>query len=117
MLCGLADGLDALTAQGVRPRRMLLIGGAAQSRAVQTIAPEIFGLPVTLPNPAEYVALGAAKQAAWSLATQANEGPQPIWANSEPLLLNPSSRRGHESVRAAYKSLLDTVHGEAKPAL
>jgi xylulokinase len=70
MLCGLADGLDALTAQGIRPRRVLLIGGAARSRAVRAIAPEIFGLPVTLPDPAEYVALGAAKQAAWSLAAQ-----------------------------------------------
>jgi xylulokinase len=111
MLCGLADGLDALTAQGVRPRRVLLIGGAAQSRAVQSIAPEIFGLPVTLPEPAEYVALGAAKQAARSLAAQADKGSQPVWASSEPLLLNPTSRSGHERVRAAYKSLLETVHG------
>jgi xylulokinase len=32
------------------------------------LAPAIFGAPVTVPEPAEYVALGAARQAAWALA-------------------------------------------------
>lgn len=113
MLCGLADGLDALTAQGIRPTRVLLIGGAARSQAVQAIASEIFRLPVTLPDPAEYVALGAAKQAAWSLAAQSNKMSQPKWASSESITLDPTSGPGHEAVRAAYRSLLDTVHGPA----
>ena len=111
MLCGLADGLDALTAQGIVPQRVLLIGGAARSRAVRAIAPEIFGLPVTLPDPAEYVALGAAKQAAWSLVAETNGGSQPNWASSEPLILDPTNGPGRDAVRAAYKSLLKTVHG------
>ena len=34
MLCGLADGLDAIRAQGVEAHRILLIGGAAQNEAV-----------------------------------------------------------------------------------
>ena len=38
MLCGLADGLDAVRAQGVTAERILLIGGAAQNPAVQLIA-------------------------------------------------------------------------------
>lgn len=114
MLCGLADGLDALTAQGIRPRRVLLIGGAARSRAVRAIAPEIFGLPVTLPDPAEYVALGAAKQAAWSLAAQTGRMSQPNWASSEPLVLDPTSGPGHDAIRVAYRSLLNTVYGSAK---
>jgi len=111
MLCGLADGLDALTAQGIRPQRVLLIGGAAQSRAVRAIAPEIFGLPVNLPDPAENVALGAAKQAAWSLAAQTDAKSKPRWERPEPLLLDPPSRPAHDGVRAAYRALLDTVHG------
>ena len=114
MLCGLADGLDALTAQGIRPQRVLLIGGAARSQAVQAIAPDIFGLPVSLPDPAEYVALGAAKQAAWSLAAQAHPESQPTWVRSEPVPLDPTGRPGHEAVRAAYRALLDAVHGTAK---
>ncbi len=68
VLCGLADALDALRAAGAPASRALLVGGAARSRAVQAVAPSLLGLPVSLPSPAEYVALGAARQAAWVLA-------------------------------------------------
>jgi xylulokinase len=74
MLCGLADGLDAVLAQGVVARRLLLIGGAAQNEAVSTIAAQVFDVPVEVPEPAEYVALGAAVQAAWALG-----GVKPQW--------------------------------------
>ena len=68
MLCGLADGIDALVSQGLEPGRVLLIGGAARSAAVQQVAPDVFGVPVAVPTPGEYVALGAARQAASALA-------------------------------------------------
>ncbi len=68
MLRGLGAGLDALRGAGVPLDRALLIGGAAQSEAVQRIAPEVFGVPVEVPAPGEYVALGAARQAAAVLA-------------------------------------------------
>ncbi|MBI2703118.1 MAG: xylulose kinase [Mycobacterium sp.] len=68
MLCALADGLAHLTRHGVRVHRILLIGGGAQSRAVREIAPTVFGMPVVVPAPGEYVALGAARQAAWALS-------------------------------------------------
>ena len=68
MLCGLADGLDALLAQGARAERILLTGGAARSEAVRRIAPTIFGRPVLVPPAGEYVAEGAAVQAAWALS-------------------------------------------------
>lgn len=67
MLCGLADAVDAIRGIGIEPRRIVLIGGAARSRAVQAVAAGMFGLPVWVPRPAEYVALGAARQAAWTL--------------------------------------------------
>lgn len=70
MLCGLAAGMQALTAQGVPCRRVLLIGGGAQSPAVGRIAGEVFGTPVVVPEPGEYVAAGAARQAAWALTGQ-----------------------------------------------
>ncbi len=63
MLRGLGAGLDALRDLGIPLERALLIGGGAQSEAVRRIAPEIFGLPVEVPEPGEYVALGAARQA------------------------------------------------------
>jgi xylulokinase len=68
LLCGLADGLDAIRDIGVHTRRVLLIGGGARSEAVRRIAPAIFGLPVVVPEPSEYVADGAARQAAWLLS-------------------------------------------------
>jgi xylulokinase len=68
LLCGLADGLEALEEQGARPTRVLLVGGGAASQAVRRIAPQVLGRPVTVPSPGEYVALGAARQAAWVLA-------------------------------------------------
>ncbi|HEX4443580.1 MAG TPA: xylulokinase [Galbitalea sp.] len=74
MLCGLADGLDAVLAQGVSATRLLLIGGAAQNPAVSAIAAQVFDVPVEVPEPAEYVALGAAVQAAWALT-----GSRPGW--------------------------------------
>lgn len=67
MLRGLGAGLDALRALGIPLDRALLIGGGAQSEAVRRIAPEILGLPVDVPAPDEYVARGAARQAAWAL--------------------------------------------------
>jgi xylulokinase len=68
MLCGLADGLDAIVAAGLTVKRILLIGGGARSAAVRQIAPTVFGVPVEVPEPCEYVADGAARQAAWVLA-------------------------------------------------
>jgi xylulokinase len=83
MLCGLADGLDALRAQGVSVDRVMLIGGAAQSPAVQQIAPQVFGLPIGIPEPGEYVADGAARQAAWTLAAAENpEAVAPAWSTT-----------------------------------
>lgn len=80
MLCGLADGLDALIAQGVSVSGVRLIGGAAQSEAVRRIAPTVFGVPVTVPEPGEYVADGAARQAAWVLA---GSDEAPVWELGE----------------------------------
>ncbi|MFL4474296.1 xylulokinase [Paeniglutamicibacter sp. MACA_103] len=68
LLCSMKDAVAALeNATGVATGRILLIGGGAQSEAVRRIAPEVFGLAVDVPATAEYVALGAARQAAWAL--------------------------------------------------
>ena len=68
LLCGLADGLEALAAQGARIVRVLLVGGGARSEALRRIAPTVLGYPVAVPPPGEYVADGAARQAAWVLS-------------------------------------------------
>ena len=77
MLCALADGLGAVTRLGVSAERILLIGGAAQNAAVQQVARRVFEVPVDIPEPGEYVAAGAARQAAWALT-----GTLPAWSTS-----------------------------------
>lgn len=77
VLCGLADAMDHLIATGVRPRRVLLIGGGARSEAVRVLAPGILGTAVVVPEAAEYVAIGAARQAAWALAPGREPPPWP----------------------------------------
>jgi xylulokinase len=72
VLCSLADAIDYVRACGISPSRVVLIGGAAKSPAIRAVAPGVFGLPVTVPEPAEYVALGAARQAAWALSGTAS---------------------------------------------
>ncbi len=76
LLCGLADAVDALTDQGAEVSRVLLVGGGASSAAVREIAPAVLGRPVHVPPAGEYVARGAARQAAWVLSGSAEP---PVW--------------------------------------
>ncbi|MGH3488163.1 MAG: xylulokinase [Actinopolymorphaceae bacterium] len=110
MLCGLADGLDALRDQGVVVGRILLIGGAARSPAVQAVAPVVFGAPVTVPTPAEYVARGAARQAAWALSGAAAP---PEWgvAGSVAEGTPDVDREAGARIRTAYAEARTALHG------
>lgn len=83
VLCGLAGGLDRIRAHGVAVERILLVGGAAQNESVARIAAQVFGAPVVVPAPGEYVALGAAAQAAWGLLGAAPEWPVEVTARFE----------------------------------
>lgn len=106
MLCGLADGVDALRQQGVEVRRALLVGGAAASRAVQAVAPHVLGVPVVVPSPGEYVALGAARQAAWALC---GSDVAPVWAGAVHTALEPDGEGG-AAVRARYTEMRNVVY-------
>jgi len=96
VVCSLADGLAALQGQGVAARRILLVGGGAQSAAVQEVAPRLLELDVAVPQPGEYVADGAARQAAAALA-----GRFPEWAADAVVL---SAGRDDAGVLARYRS-------------
>ena len=76
MLSGLADAVQSLADLGVDIKRVLIIGGAAKNPAVGEIASALFGRPVLIPPAGEYVADGAAKQAAWALLGGATP---PVW--------------------------------------
>lgn len=84
LLCSLADAIDALVSVGTEVSRVLLIGGGARSAAVQRLAPAVFGCPVLVPAPSEYVADGAARQAAWAVSGAAEP---PHWSSLESVLV------------------------------
>jgi xylulokinase len=109
VLCGLADGLDAIKDQSVPVDRVLFVGGGARSRAMHGLAPTVFGVPVDVPEPAEYVALGAARQAAWVLSG----GDEPPTWGSRP------SRRIEAAeipaIRAAYAEARDDLVANLSP--
>ncbi|WP_240373162.1 xylulokinase [Brevibacterium zhoupengii] len=108
MLCGLADGLDAVLRQGVKVQRLLLIGGAARNPAVREVARDIFTVPIDVPEQAEYVAIGAARQAAWALT-----GTSPRWQVELVATLHPRPSQ----VRQQYHSFTHTsVTDETRPA-
>jgi xylulokinase len=106
VLCSLADAIDNLADCGITARRVILIGGAARSEAVRRIAPVIFGVPVTVPEPAEYVALGAARQAAWAAAGTTEPPHWPLTGTSREY-----TAAAVPEVRAHYAALRDATLG------
>lgn len=103
VLCSLADGLDAIRGQGVRPERVILTGGAVANRALREIAPSVLGLTVVVPQPDEYVAIGAARQAAWALS---GESQPPDWPLRDAEVLEaslvPEVRRQYAAARNLF---------------
>jgi xylulokinase len=79
LLSSMAYCIDKISAQGVEVRRIILVGGGARSEAVRRIAPAVWGRPVHVPTPGEYVALGAARQAAW---VHSGAAAPPAWSLS-----------------------------------
>jgi xylulokinase len=110
MLCALADGLDALTAQGVTVNRVALVGGGARSEAVRRIAPAVFGCPVLVPPPGEYVADGAARQAAW-VALGGDEPPEWTLGPEEAYAADPVP-----AIRDRYAAARDYVLSRVEPS-
>jgi xylulokinase len=105
MLCGLADAIEALVELGVEVKRVLLVGGAAKNPAVAPIASALFGREVLLPPAGEYVADGAAKQAAWALLGGATP---PQWNLGD---VEKFSSPATPEVLARYRQLRDRTEG------
>ncbi|QPL05079.1 MULTISPECIES: xylulokinase [Actinomyces] len=103
LLCLMGACVDAVRAQGVDVAEVALVGGGVKWVSARTLAPAVLGVPVDVPEPGEYVADGAAKQAAWVLA--GGEEP-PVWelADVEHLVAEPQPQ-----VRAAYDAAAAAV--------
>ena len=108
LLCGLADGIDAMRGIGVVPQRVLLVGGGSRSSAVAALAADIVGLPVVRPVPGEYVARGAARQAAWVLSGADAPPDWPLPTASE---AKPAQAEAGAAVRQQYASHRRAIFG------
>jgi xylulokinase len=111
MLLGLADAVDRVRAIGCPVQRVLLIGGASASQAVQEVAADLLGAPVAIPAPGEYVAVGAARQAAWALA--GDERP-PAWQVDVDVTVEPGDPACGVEVRERYAAVLAATHPTAR---
>ncbi|GHH33635.1 FGGY family carbohydrate kinase [Streptomyces candidus] len=114
MLCSLADAMDVLRARGVQVRRVFLLGAAAELPAVQAMAPMVFGTQVVVPQPAQYAAIGAARQAAWALGvaqgTLSAQAP-PAWQGAVAQVLEPGEElAAGGAVRQQYAAARESVH-------
>jgi xylulokinase len=107
MLANLVGGVGSLRDLGIPVTRVLLIGGASASRAVRAVAPMLFGVPVAIPEPGEYVGIGAARQAAWTLT--GGQAP-PAWPVTMEATLEPPTRDEGAEVLERYAALRSTVH-------
>jgi len=103
VLWSLAFGTEVLAEQTGSISSIMLTGGAAQSPAVQRIAPAVFGLAVTVTEPFESVAVGAARQAAWTLT-----GDLPDWKVPVARELEPTSEdlEAHHEIGERYRAAL-----------
>ncbi|MBM6401879.1 xylulokinase [Phycicoccus sonneratiae] len=110
MLLGLADAVDAVRDAGCPVERVLLIGGAAKSAAVQAIAPDLFGAPVAVPAPGEYVAVGAARQAAWALS---GAPAAPGWGVDIEATADPRDPAAGAETRERYAAALASAYPQA----
>ncbi|MCX4509214.1 FGGY family carbohydrate kinase [Streptomyces sp. NBC_01619] len=114
MLCSLADALDVLRGRGVVVRRVFLLGQAAELPAVQAAAPAIFAAQVVVPQPADYAALGAARQAAWALGVaQGTLAPHtpPAWQGASAQVLEAGEELAvGQAVRQQYAATREQVH-------
>ncbi|MEV6808975.1 FGGY family carbohydrate kinase [Streptomyces sp. NPDC017248] len=114
MLCGLADALDVLRGRGVAVRRIFLLGAAAELPAVQAAAPSLFGAQVVVPQPADYAAIGAARQAAWALGvSQGTLDPRtpPAWQGAAAQVLEPGEELAvGQAVRQQFTAVREQTH-------
>lgn len=103
VICGLLDGLDALTAAGVRTDgRLVLVGGGSRSPMYRQVLADLAGRPVVVPARTQLVAAGACVQ-----ATAALTGSSPIeiaqaWGLTAGSVTEPTVGVDAGAIRQAY---------------
>jgi xylulokinase len=108
VVCGLLDGMDALSAAGVDINgRLFLVGGGARSAAYRRIVADLTQRPVVVPDDPESVALGACVQAAAVLGDQSFDELASSWGLGKATTVDPGTGVDADAVRAAYAAVRD----------
>ncbi len=113
VVCSLLGALDALTGAGVPTAgRISVVGGGARSPLYAQLLADLSGREVSVPAPAtEWVAVGAAAQAAAVATGQSVDTVARRWAGARPAgrCVEPSIEPARaEEVRAAYERVAQT---------
>ncbi|AJT42311.1 xylulokinase [Psychromicrobium lacuslunae] len=106
VLNSLADAVDLIKAAGVPVQRVLLIGGGSKSVALRQAAASVLGVDIEIPAAAEYVALGAARQAAWAAT-----GELPQWKRRIEQRFAPEQSDWGAELRGRYQESRKAVYG------
>ena len=107
MFGGLSDAVAALVNVGVAVNRVIVIGGAAANPAVLDVAATMFDAPVEVPPAGEYVADGAARQAAWALSGL--DSP-PVWDSMNPGITHRVDPVAVPEIRERYQQVRSQVY-------
>ncbi|MGP5219689.1 FGGY family carbohydrate kinase [Arthrobacter rhombi] len=102
----LADAAEALSEVSRPAQRALLIGGGARSASLRAVAPELLGIDVDVLEAGEYVALGAARQAAWAAT-----GELPVFERHVQARLSPSGDGWGRESRTLYAAERTRLYG------
>jgi xylulokinase len=84
LACAIADAIDDLLRAGLKVRRVTLIGGGSRSTSLRQAVADLTERRVEWPEPREYAALGAARQAAWALLGEPPDWPRPHRRHLDP---------------------------------
>ncbi|GGH66011.1 xylulokinase [Rothia aerolata] len=108
LACSVREGLENIVAQrGAEPDRIILIGGGAKSKAFREVLAQVLGIDIYVPEPAEFVAIGAARQAAWALS---GEVTPPVWKQPEMIKVSAEKR---PSIYRNYINYRNKLYPEA----
>lgn len=106
VVCGLLDGLDALTRAGVGGGgRLVLVGSGARSHAYQRVLADLTGRPVEVPR-GDPGAKGACVQASAVLAQRPPEEVTAAWELGSARVVEPTAVDA-EAVRSRYAAARD----------
>ncbi len=104
VVCNLLAGADQLPAAD---GRVVLVGGAARSRAYQQVVADLLGRPVHVPDDDELVARGAALQAAAVRTGASFAELAAAWSLQRGAVVHPDPAVDGGAVRAAYAEAVD----------